>query len=1056
MSKPDGSATCHPTDLMVEYSRSPIGIDSLAPRFSYSLESERRGVVQTEYRLTVQDQLAQEIVWTGHEATNSTTNIPYAGEPLKPDREYVWRIEVNCTEGGTTPTAPGVDNSAFSTGIQYPRGWDGAEFIGATGNPAHQLLTTDFTIPAGKTVIRAVAYTAGLGYYKLHIDGQQVSTHELGSFTTYEKRVLYETYDCSKALLPGQTHRVAVEVGPGWYGQHSVNVGDNGVMLKLSLTYSDLTTDSIVTRAPANSTLSRSPHNPKQPQSSVTTLATDWKAATGPIVMSDMYAGETFDSRQAIADWTTVGGGSSAFSNDSVVAVTAPSADVEVTSHSVMPTIGVRQSYSACDMWESSPGVFVFDFCQNMAGYTLLHVPEGMATPQYAGQNISIFHAEAIHGPPPSPIFHHYTNTKELNAYIMDGSGQQIEYKPSFVYMGFRYAQLTGYPGTPTLETLSAVFLNTMYDLIGGVSFSDPNLNGVQAITQTAAMSNFQSIPTDCPQRERRGWLGDAQLSSETNMYNFGMAGAYSNFVTLIDDALDPATNATQDCVPWYGHGHQPADPAWGSAFTFLANHVAEFYHDDRIFGSHYAGIKGHLDSLVKEAASDGMDGLLTFDWWGDWCPPSGCRPDKDHHNTALVASFEYIQQLRMVSKYAGILGNPADASYYAALAESASAAFVKHFFDAKNNVFAEPGRPAGAEELSLQTCISLANTLKVIPENASAAVFDNLVNDVMNVHGGHLNVGIVGVKELLPALSDGGRIDVALQVAQVQDEPGWVYMFLQGATTLWETWTGSRYQPSASWNHIMFGSQSAWYYKYLAGLRMAEGSRGWESVEFRPHVWAGAASPTRSICANLSFVQAEVVTIRGEVSAQWTCPTLDVCQEVPEQQNATFTCPPGAVVDSVLFASFGTATGHCASDDFQINASCHSNKTTAVLEAACKGKNECVVPVQDTAFGDPCFDVKKMLKAKLACKPSGASKVTRFTYSIGVPTGSTGSVVLPTFGAAIADVDIAEAGTLVFTKGAFVSGVTGVQAAAAETDATGQNVRVAVTSGAYDFTVCV
>ena len=120
----------------------------------------------------------------------------------------------------------------------------------------------------------------------------------------------------------------------------------------------------------------------------------------------------------------------------------------------------------------------------------------------------------------------------------------------------------------------------------------------------------------------------------------------------------------------------------------------------------------------------------------------------------------------------------------------------MKHFFDAKNNVFAEPGRPAGAEELSLQTCISLANTLKVIPENASAAVFDNLVNDVMNVHGGHLNVGIVGVKELLPALSDGGRIDVALQVAQVQDEPGWVYMFLQGATTLWETWTGSRYQP--------------------------------------------------------------------------------------------------------------------------------------------------------------------------------------------------------------------------------------------------------------------
>ena len=174
-------------------------------------------------------------------------------------------------------------------------------------------------------------------------------------------------------------------------------------------------------------------------------------------------------------------------------------------------------------MWESSPGVYVFDFCQNMAGYTILRIPAGAITGDYAGQNVSILHAEAIHGPPPSPIYHHYGNTAEINSFIMNGDGAAVVFQPKFVYMGFRYAQVTGFPGVPNIESLGAVFLNTLYDETGAISFSDPNLNGVQHITRTAAMSNFQSIPTDCPQRERRGWLGDAQLSSETNMYNFNM-----------------------------------------------------------------------------------------------------------------------------------------------------------------------------------------------------------------------------------------------------------------------------------------------------------------------------------------------------------------------------------------------------------------------------------------------------------------------------------------------------------------------------------------------------
>jgi alpha-L-rhamnosidase len=273
--------------------------------------------------------------------------------------------------------------------------------------------------------------------------------------------------------------------------------------------------------------------------------------------------------------------------------------------------------------------------------------------------------------------------------------------------------------------------------------------------------------------------------------------------VRLIEDSQTPDGNV-QDCVPYYGHGHQQADPAWGSAFTFIADWVGQFYDDDAIFARHYSGIKGHLKALRTQAAADECGGLLCFSWWGDWCPPSGCRKSQQHRNSAVVSSFMYIQQIRIMTRMAGILGHGSDAAEYAALDKNVSAAFVQRFYNATTHVWFEPGRPAGAEELTAQTIISLAIALKLVPTADIPAVTDILVHDVMVKQNGHLNVGIVGVKYLLPSLSDAGRTDVALHVSQTPSQPGWVYMWQQGATTMWETWTGSRYAPSASWNHIM------------------------------------------------------------------------------------------------------------------------------------------------------------------------------------------------------------------------------------------------------------
>ena len=196
------------------------------------------------------------------------------------------------------------------------------------------------------------------------------------------------------------------------------------------------------------------------------------------------------------------------------------------------------------------------------------------------------------------------------------------------------------------------------------------------------------------------------------------MGAPYTSFIQQIGDSQDP-TGTVQDCVPYYGHGFDPADPAWGAAFPLLANWVGKYYHDDQIFSEHYEQITAHIDNLIGTAKINNADGLLTYGIWGDWCPPSGCvacrTPNLSSNNSAMVSSFYYISELRIVAEYAGILGKTADQKKYSGLATAAGEAFNKHFYKAASHTYDE-NRTCG-EYLSPQTMISLAAALNLIPE---------------------------------------------------------------------------------------------------------------------------------------------------------------------------------------------------------------------------------------------------------------------------------------------------------------------------------------------------
>jgi alpha-L-rhamnosidase len=1011
------AAPLAPTRLRLEYIENPRGVDVLLPRFSWALNHQDKAQVQSGYQVQVTKMADDTLVWdSGKVLSNKSLNVEYAGSHLESDADYTWKVCYFDTAGVQSPFSHAA---TFSMGLIAESDWKGATWIGITSTASGRQLRTSFQ---ASSVKRAVVYAVGLGYYKLYVNGQKVSVHELGPFTTFEKRVYYETYDVTAMIANDGSNALGVSLGNGWYSQPRVAAHTKGapkLLLRLSLTMADGTTKDIVSNTDG-----------------------DWMQHAGPVVMDDIYNGETYNASMETAGWTEAGYDSATNGWTAVKeSVPAPSANTTIASHAVLPPIKVGRTYSPCDMWESSPGVYVFDFCQNMAGFTTLQIPAGLAT---GVSSVSMLHAEAVHGPPPAAIYHHYSNTAETATYITRGDSAAVKYTPLFTYMGFRYVQLTGYPGTPDFTTLTAHFVHTAFETTGSVSFSDPLLDQVQHITRMASMSNFMSIPTDCPQRERFGWLGDAQLSAETTIHNFDMAGAYTAFISLINDSQDPVSGNVQDCVPWYGHGHSQADPAWGSAYTFIADWVGTYYDDDAIFKRHYTGIKAHLEALRTQATADNANGLLTFSWWGDWCPPSGCRLSKDHRNSALVSSFMYLKQIRIMAKMAGILGHSADADEYKSLDMNVSAAFTKAFYNPTTHIWNEPQRESGAEELTLQTCASLGIELGLGDKSQDIAA---LVDDVMVKNDGHLDVGIVGVKYLLPSLSRAGRTDVALQVAQTKTIPGYVYMVLQGATTLWETWTGTRYQPTASWNHIMFGANSEWYYKWLAGIRQADGGRGFDKLLLAPQVWTPQMPNSRGICGNLSSVDASMTTPRGPIIASWSCGpehANQVCSSVAEKEVAKVTCPgSGNVITGISFADYGTPVGSCSTGF--ATGQCGSASAPSIVSKLCVGKQTCSIVANNTVFGgDPCFDTKKELAVVAECKDNFHAL---FSYNVTVPVGSTASVRLPKFNTT--GVQVTEDSTAVWSNGKFVP-VPGVASGSED----GGAVQFEVGSGDYSFTM--
>ncbi|HTE20539.1 MAG TPA: family 78 glycoside hydrolase catalytic domain, partial [Armatimonadota bacterium] len=800
-----GRGRIQPAVLRCEYAHNPLGIDVRQPRLSWILEAGSRAVrgeEQTAYQVLVGTDEARlranrPDLWnSGKVLGRNSVHVPYSGKPLRAGVRAFWKVRVWDRQGNPSEFSP---LAWWEMGLLEPRDWRATWITRGDAPPASDrelfeenpapLFRRELNLT--KSVARARAYVSGLGYYELRINGARVGDQVLDpGWTTYSRRVLYSTYDVTSLLRRGR-NALGMMLGNGWYNPlplrmwNSINlrehlpVGQPRAILHLEVEYTDGTRE---------------------------TVGTDksWRAGDGPILKNSVYLGELYDARREQPGWDQPG------FDDSQWRAAAPAREeVGPLRAQTAPPIRVSSVIRPIAVTEPKPGVFIVDMGENFAGWVQLRVrgeagakvtlrygellyPDGTLNPMtsVAGQIKGVRGNPAVGAP---------ETAWQTDAYILKGGGDE-SYTPRFTFHGFRYVELTGYPGAPTLDTLRGLRLNSSVDRAGAFACSNPLLNRIQDMVIRTQLSNMFSVQSDCPHREKFAYGGDIVATSEMAILNFDMARFYAKTVRDHHDAARPNGGLTETApfvgIADSGLGGGAGPVEWGTAHPLLLWQMYQYYGDRRLLAEQYETARRWVALIQSQAKGHILDNGLS-----------------DHESLVpkpvpLTGTAFYYLNVQLLARIAGVLGHTADAERYSALAGSIREAFNQRFLQAG----------AGRYGPGTQVSQAAALYLGLVPPTEQRAALGVLKADVLETHKGHLSTGIFGTKFLLHTLSDHGMSDVAYTVVNQRDFPGWGHMLERGATTLWEHWEFS--DNTFSHNHPMFGSVSEWFYKDLAGIR--------------------------------------------------------------------------------------------------------------------------------------------------------------------------------------------------------------------------------------------
>lgn len=855
-----------------EYIENPLGIDISHPRFSWTLSSKKRNQIQTAYEIIVSDNLNdikanRGNIWsTGVVNSKQNTHVNFEGMVLQSFTRYYWKVRVYDSQGRPSFWSK---KAWFEMAIMNDDDWkakwisDGSATLGNDADfykddPA-SLFRHTFTIPMKVTSARL--YITGLGYYEPHLNGEKIGDQMLDpGWTTYSKQVLYATYDVTKLLKKGE-NALGVMAGNGWYNPLPFNMwcnpirnirqyldcGRPSVKAQLRITYADGTVDEIYTDQ-------------------------NWQVAPGPIIRNNIYLGEVYDARDEQPGWAVPGTGLENSKN--AIETEGPKGKL---SAQMIPQIKPIETIKPISMVEIEPGVHLFDMGINFAGVIRLNVtgPEGT--------NISLRYGEDIY---PDGTLNGMTAVAgqmkgcyagegaphiawQEDRYILKGDPKGEVWNPRFTFHGFRYVEIKGWPGIPSLNDIEGLRLSSDVDNAGDFTCSNEMFNTLQDNIRRTFRSNMFSVQSDCPAREKFAYGGDILCTAEAFMFNYNMAHFYRKTVDDHRHAQRPLGGITET-APYVGiEDHGPGDGSgplgFQLGFTFIINKLHEFYGDMRVIEENYEALKKQADFLISRADNHLFNSGLSD------------HESLDEKPFRLTESLFYHDHIHLMAKYAKLMKKQEDAAYYLKIKDQIREQVVNTYYSPETGVFANGSQTAQVFGLSRD----------LLPEEEKKNAFSAL-RKAFDAWDNHLSTGIFGTKLMLDLLREHDMNEQMYRMANQRDFPGWGYMIEKGATSLWETWAYS--DNTYSQNHPMFGSISEWFYRSLLGINPEE--PGFEKFIIKPQP-----------AGDLSFAKGSYHSMQGKISVEWEIveKKFILSVEVPVNTTAKIFIPSssGIIVES-------------------------------------------------------------------------------------------------------------------------------------------------------------
>ncbi|PWK27633.1 alpha-L-rhamnosidase-like protein [Arcicella aurantiaca] len=855
------------SNLRCEYLKNPSGIESKSPKLSWQILSNQRNILQTAYQILVADspnllQKNQGNYWdSGKIISDGSIQIAYYGKPLEATKSYYWKVKIWDNQKHESTWS---EVNQWQMGLLKKEDWKGASWIAFEKledslinalpndnikdkhlyNNILPMFRKDFLTK--KTIEKATMFISGLGHFELSLNGKKVGDHFLDAgWTKYDKQALYVSFDLTKELQKGK-NTLGVMLGNGFYyipavkGRYrklKVQYGYPKMICRLKIQYKDGSSEDILSD-------------------------TSWKTAPSPTTFSSIYGGEDYNANLEQTDWNSPNFDDKTWKNALVVD------GVPKLNSQMAAPLKVMETFSPTKQNTLSSGDLVFDLGQNFSGIINIKVQGNK------GDSVKIYPAELLNADGS-------TNQKASGSpyfftYILRGNGIE-EWTPKFTYYGFRYLQVKGavfndnsnLKSKPNLLSIKGLHTRNSAETIGDFTCSNELFNKTNTLIDWAIKSNMVSVFTDCPHREKLGWLEELHLVGASVRFGYDVQNLFKKSVSDMNYSQLPnglIPEISPEYVKFdYGNGMFRDSPEWGSSSIIVPWYLYQWYGETQILEDAYPMMKKYIDYLGTKAQKNILSQGL-----GDWFDLGPNRPGVSQLTPmGVTGTAIYYYDLQIMEKIALLLHKKTEAESYRILAMEVKKSFNETFFNKETKHYATGSQTANA----------MAIYMNLVEPTHKKDVLENLIKDIKSRNNA-LTAGDIGYRYVLRVLEDEGRSDVIFEMNNRSDVAGYGYQIAQGATALTESWQAL---PTVSNNHFMLGHIMEWFYSGLAGIKQDESATAFKKIIIKPQV-----------VGDVTFAKANYLSPYGKIVSDWTKKGdhFSLKVEIPANTTATIYLP--------------------------------------------------------------------------------------------------------------------------------------------------------------------